>query len=146
MTPRDGKVSSYGDDDGEGAPDLTLRDRPYESHGQQGLALATYGEDPAMHRGAERLDLGEPVARRPPSGPKGWQRRDDRIHDDVCAHLTEDSHVDASDIEVIVHQGEVTLSGTTADREQRARAVHIADSVRGVVDVIARVRIAKPAR
>jgi hypothetical protein len=135
MTPR---TWAYGDVEGE---DLPVRDRPYEtSFGQQGLALPTYGEEPTAVRGEERLDLGEPVSSR---GPKGWQRRDDRIHDDVCAHLTDDSYVDASDLEVIVHQGEVILSGTVRDREQRERAIHIAESVRGVVDVVPRLRVAR---
>jgi osmotically-inducible protein OsmY len=130
--------------------DLPVRDRPEESFGQQGVALPTYGDEPSTYRGAERVDLGEPVASAPPrsspAGPKGWQRRDDRIHEDVCAQLTVDGHVNASDIEVIVHHGEVTLSGTVADGDQRDRARRIAESVRGVIDVIARVRIAPQAR
>jgi len=120
--------------------DLPCRDRPYESFGQQGLALSTYGEVPIAYRGAERVDLGEPVL---PAGPKNWQRSDDRIQDDLCGRLTDDSRVDASDIEVIVHHGEVTLSGTVPDRDQRERAYHLADSVRGVVDVIRRLRVAR---
>lgn len=145
--------------------DLPVRDRPYESFGQQGLALPTYGDprtrawgDPGeerdsyeyersaeeadasgVHRGAERVDLGEPLDPRP-SGPKGWKRRDDRIHDDLCARLTDDSHVDATDLEVIVHDGVVTLAGRVPDRAQRERAYEIAARVRGVVDVIRRLR------
>ena len=139
----------YGDVEGE---DLPVRDRTYESFGQQGVALPTYGDEPAMERGAARVDLGEPVAGteaegdapRMPSGPKGWQRRDDRIHDDVCTRLTDDGYVDASDVEVVVHQGEVVLSGGVADRMQRERAIHIAESVRGVIDVISRLRVSSP--
>ena len=105
-----------------------------------------------MERGAARVDLGEPVVDveaeatvpKLPSGPKGWQRRDDRIHDDVCARLTDDGYVDASDIEVIVHEGEVVLSGGIATRAQRERAIHIAESVRGVIDVISRLRVSPP--
>jgi hypothetical protein len=133
---------AYGDLEGE---DLPVRDRPEESFGQQGVGLPTYGDEPSVSRGAERVDLGEPVApttRNPQAGPKGWQRRDDRIHDDVCAHLTADGHVDASEIEVIVHHGEVTLSGTVSDSAQRERAIHIAGNVRGVIDVVGRLRLA----
>jgi hypothetical protein len=128
--------------------DLPVRDRPYESFGQQGVALPTYGDEPHLHRGAERVDLGEPIAgpatRNGPAGPKGWERRDDRIHEDVCARLTDDGYVDPSEIEVIVHHGEVTLSGTVKARDQRERAIRIAESVRGVVDVLARIRVATP--
>ena len=137
---------AYGDMEGE---DLPVRDRPEESFGRQGVGLPTYGDEPNVYRGAERVDLGEPVApatRNPPAGPKGWQRRDDSIHDDVCAHLTADGNVDASELEVIVHHGEVVLDGTVADRAQRDRAVHIAGSVRGVIDVVARLRVTSPGR
>jgi hypothetical protein len=139
---------AYDDADGEDvAPsDLPIRDRTYESFGQQGVALPTYGEEPRAHRGTERLELGEPVAdplaARSPSGPKGWQRRDDRIREDVCIHLTDDGYVDASDIDVVVHEGEVILTGTVRDRPQRDRAIRIAELTRGVVDVISRVRVA----
>jgi hypothetical protein len=147
MTPR---TWAYGDVDGgdDEHEDIPPRDRPYESFGQQGVAHSTYGDEPHMHRGAERVDLGEPIAgpatRNVPPGPKGWQRRDDRIHEDVCARLTEDGYVDASDLEVIVHHGEVTLSGTVTNRAQRERAIRIAESVRGVIDVLARIRVVTP--
>ena len=130
--------------------DLPVRDRTYESFGQQGVALPTYGDEPELARGAERVELGEPIADddadapKLPSGPKGWQRRDDRIHDDVCARLTEDGYVDASDFEVVVHHGEVALTGGVADRMQRERAIRIAESVRGVIDVISRLRVTRP--
>lgn len=143
----------YGDAEGE---DLPVRDRTYESFGQQGVALPTYGDEPDVERGAARVDLGEPVAGvepdveaeadvpKMPSGPKGWQRSDERIHDDVCTRLTDDGYVDASEIEVIVHHGEVVLSGGVADRMQRERAIHVAESVRGVIDVISRLRVSSP--
>jgi len=132
---------AYGDMEGE---DLPVRDRPEESFGRQGVGLPTYGDEPTAYRGAERIDLGEPMApasRNAPSGPKEWQRSDERIHEAVCAHLTANGHVDASDLEVIVHHGEVTLNGTVADRAQRDRAMHIAESVRGVIDVVGRIRL-----
>jgi hypothetical protein len=133
MTPR---TWAYGDVEGDDEP---VRDRPYESFGQQGFGLPTYAGGP--DRGAERVDLGEPVAPNTATGPKAWQRRDDRIRDEVCSHLEADGHVDASDLEVIVHQGEVIVSGTVRDRGQRDRALHIADWVNGVVDVVNRIRV-----
>jgi BON domain len=49
-------------------------------------------------------------------GPKGYQRADDRIREDVCERLAEDPDIDASDMEVTVKDGEVTLSGSAAGR------------------------------
>jgi hypothetical protein len=145
MTPR---TWAFGDVDGEGEEpneEPPLRDRPYESFGEQGLALPTYCEVVELQRGAERVDLGEPIARplaaAITTGPKNWQRRDDRIYDDICVRLTDDGYIDATDIEVIVHQGEVTLSGRVSDPAQRARAIHIAEGVRGVVEVLSRIRV-----
>jgi hypothetical protein len=137
MTPR---IWSYGEVDGE---DLPTRDRPYESFGQQGFAMPDH--EPARgyppRRGAERIELGEAAAVPISAGPKNWQRSDERLHDDVCAALSDDPWVDASELEVIVHHGEVTLSGSVTESRQRARAVRIAEAIRGVVDVVSRVRV-----
>ena len=91
---------------------------------------------PAPAHGAERVDLGERT-----SGPKGWQRSDDHIHDELCRLLTDDPWIDATNLEVVVHERAVTLLGSVSDRRQRARAVDLAESVRGVVEVVSRVRV-----
>jgi hypothetical protein len=68
-------------------------------------------------------------------GPKDYQRSDSRISEDVCDRLSYDDEVDASEIVVVVAGGEVTLSGSVADRYSKRRAELIAESVRGVLDV-----------
>ena len=68
-------------------------------------------------------------------GPKGWQRPDDSIREDINERLTGDPQVDASGIEVRVESGEVTLAGTVADRGMKRRAEDIAHAVNGVKDV-----------
>jgi hypothetical protein len=68
-------------------------------------------------------------------GPKDYQRSDSRIREDVCDRLSDDDEVDASDILVTVNAGEVILSGSVADRYGKRRAEHIAEAVRGVLDV-----------
>ena len=49
-------------------------------------------------------------------GPKGFTRSDERIHEQVCEVLMDHPAIDASDIEVEVSNGEVTLTGTVRDR------------------------------
>jgi osmotically-inducible protein OsmY len=113
-----------------------------EGFGQQGFAMRDHvpvADD--FHRGAERVDLGERVTAQ--SGPKNWQRSDERVHDDVCRMLADDEWVDASDVEVVVHHREVTLAGSVPDPRQRARAVAIAEAARGVVEVVSRLRVAQ---
>lgn len=68
-------------------------------------------------------------------GPKGYRRSDERIRDDVSDRLSDDHWLDASDIEVRVENGEVTLSGTVTDRESKRRAERLAESCGGVSDV-----------
>jgi hypothetical protein len=68
-------------------------------------------------------------------GPRGWRRSDDRICEDVNVALYRDPNIDAGDIEVRVLDGEVTLTGTVADKFARRMAEDIADSVFGVTDV-----------
>lgn len=68
-------------------------------------------------------------------GPRGYERSNERIYEDVCERLTDDNEVDASDIEVEAKNGIVTLSGTVADRRQKRRAEDIAEGASGVRDV-----------
>jgi osmotically-inducible protein OsmY len=68
-------------------------------------------------------------------GPRGYQRSDERIREDVNDRLTEDWYVDASDIEVSVNNGTVMLSGRVDSRDEKRRAEDIVESVTGVKDV-----------
>lgn len=65
-------------------------------------------------------------------GPRGYRRSDERIHEDINDRLTEDPWLDASDIEVQVAAGEVTLNGTVKARADKRRAEDIAEHVSGV--------------
>lgn len=68
-------------------------------------------------------------------GPKGYQRSDERIMEDICDRLTQHGQIDASDINVQVDKGEVTLQGTVPDRRMKRTAEDVAESVSGVWDV-----------
>ena len=68
-------------------------------------------------------------------GPKGYTRSDDRIREDVNDKLTDDWHVDASNIEVQVSNGEVTLTGTVNSREEKRHAEDLAEQCSGVKHV-----------
>ena len=74
-------------------------------------------------------------------GPRNYIRSDERIREDINDHLTEDEHVDASDIEVAVKRGEVTLTGTVESRSARRRAEDLADAVLGVTHVQNNLRV-----
>ncbi len=68
-------------------------------------------------------------------GPKGYQRSDDRIREDVSEELWRHPEIDASEIEIAVENGEVTLTGKVEDRQQKRLAEDIAERCSGVRDV-----------
>ncbi|WP_176736399.1 BON domain-containing protein [Oligoflexus tunisiensis] len=74
-------------------------------------------------------------------GPKGYRRSDDSIKEDVCERLTQDPVIDASDVEVHVQDGEVTLTGTVAGRIEKSRAEDIILDIRGVKNVENRLKV-----
>ncbi|HEU4836323.1 MAG TPA: BON domain-containing protein [Pyrinomonadaceae bacterium] len=74
-------------------------------------------------------------------GPKGYRRSDERIKEDVNDRLSDDYYVDASEVEVMVTNTEVTLTGTVNSREEKRRAEDIAESVSGVTNVENRLRV-----
>lgn len=74
-------------------------------------------------------------------GPKGYARSDDRIREDVCDCLTYDPHIDASNIEVLVRGGEVTLTGRIDSRNARRHAEDLAERAMGVKHVQNNLRV-----
>ncbi|MGH7581729.1 MAG: BON domain-containing protein, partial [Gemmatimonadales bacterium] len=68
-------------------------------------------------------------------GPRGYQRSDERIREDVCEQLHRDGDIDASDVDIEVRNGEVTLSGTVPERRMKQMAEECAVDCTGVRDV-----------
>jgi len=73
-------------------------------------------------------------------GPRGWQRSDQRIEEDINDVLTEDPYIDASEIEVTVDKGDVTLTGTVEIRHLKRRVEDLVEDVSGVRNVENRLR------
>ncbi len=74
-------------------------------------------------------------------GPKGYQKSDERVYDQVCELLTDHPMIDARDIEVQVREGIVTLSGTVNSRQTKRLSEDVASSVPGVHDVQNQLRV-----
>jgi hypothetical protein len=79
-------------------------------------------------------------------GPKGYQRSDDRIREDVCERLAEDPVIDASDMEVTVKDGEVTLSGSAHARAEKRHAEDVIEGVSGIRDIHNQLRVSGDGR
>jgi osmotically-inducible protein OsmY len=74
-------------------------------------------------------------------GPRNYSRSDERIREDVSDRLSDDRHIDASDIEVSVSGGEVTLDGTVENRLAKRHAEDLAESCSGVKHVQNNLRV-----
>lgn len=68
-------------------------------------------------------------------GPRDYRRSDERILEDVCDRLSDDSFIDASEIDVKVSGSEVVLTGSVDSREAKRRAEDLAESISGVTNV-----------
>jgi osmotically-inducible protein OsmY len=74
-------------------------------------------------------------------GPKGYRRSDERIREEICDRLTDDWRVDATEIDVVVNGGQVTLSGAVQSREEKRKAEDLVESIPGVHDVHNNLRV-----
>src|SRR5690606_37571196 len=88
--------------------------------GSQGRGLWGREQESGEHRGR---------------GPRGYKRSDDRIREEVCDCLTDDDRLDATNIEVSVKDGEVTLTGYVTERQDKRWAESLAERVAGVKEV-----------
>ncbi|HVW54481.1 MAG TPA: BON domain-containing protein [Rhizobiaceae bacterium] len=120
--------------------------RPYGGHGRgyaQGgrdfwdragdEVSSWFGDEDAARRRRQDQHRGR--------GPKNYTRSDERIEEDINDRLTDDWMLDATEIEVEVSGGDVTLSGNVDERSDKRRAEDIAESVSGVGNVQNNIRV-----
>ncbi|MFJ4293075.1 BON domain-containing protein [Cupriavidus sp. NPDC089707] len=127
-------------------PDDTRQGRHWRS-GDTGGSPYGYGE---ARYGMEDEDVERPT--RPSRWaaqagsrrmPKGYQRTDARIRDDLCERLAH-AEDDVSDVTVEVGSGIVTLAGTVRDRDAKFRIEQLAEDVLGVSEVRNNIQMARP--
>ena len=112
-----------------------------------GYAYGNYGgitPTGRRYEGASDESINTPQPNHRGRGPRGYQRADQRIQEDICERLTDDDRIDASDIDVKVENGEVTLSGTLRSRNAKRWAIQIAEQTSGVKDVHTSIRVSDP--
>src|SRR5690349_12724835 len=95
--------------------DADVRGGDYEGTGY-GSRLLNYGDVPA-----DVLRTTQQTGTHSGKGPKGYVRRDESIQEEIHEMLTRDEQVDATDVEVQVVSGVVTLSGSVPDRQMKYR-------------------------
>jgi len=102
-----------------------------------GNSSGSWGNERQQSSSGRRGEQSQHVGR----GPKGYRRADERIEEDVNEALTDSPELDASEIEVKVSNGEVTLSGTVTERSAKRTAEDIAERCSGVKDVRNEIRV-----
>lgn len=123
-----GNQANYGNQRGYTNRDFDSNRTQENRYGQQDWNRDANERGQSMHKGV---------------GPKGYQRSDERIKEDVNDRLTDDGMLNASEIEVEVKAGEVVLSGTVENRNEKRRAEDVAEAVSGVKNVENRIRVSQ---
>lgn len=110
--------------------------QPWESN----TGTATAGNPSVGNRSWGSQEQGQHTLNRG-KGPKGYTRSDERITEDINDKLSDDSYLDASEIEVKVKDGEVVLSGIIDTRANKRYAEDLVEEVSGVKNVENRLRL-----
>jgi hypothetical protein len=74
-------------------------------------------------------------------GPRGYQRSDERIKEDINDRLTMHGQIDAIEVDVQVVNREVTLTGSVSNRAAKRMVEDVAESVQGVSEVHNQLRV-----
>jgi hypothetical protein len=86
----------------------------------------------------------EPESRslpRYPPGPKGYQRSDERLREDISERLMQARHIDSSDVTVQVAAAKVILEGTVPERRMKHAIEDLVDACPGVQDIENGIRV-----
>lgn len=96
---------------------------------------------PGVSLGRRHSDLQQAVRRH--RGPKGYQRSDERIREDICEQLVQRHDLDVSEVSVNVQAGKVTLEGIVCDRYIKHAIEDVADDCFGVKEIDNRIRVVR---
>ncbi|MGH8298261.1 MAG: BON domain-containing protein [Steroidobacteraceae bacterium] len=76
-----------------------------------------------------------------PPGPKGYQRSDERLREDISERLMQARTIDSSDVTVGVSGAKVVLEGTVPERRMKHAIEDLVDACPGVQDIENRIRV-----
>lgn len=111
---------------------------PQRNDGGRGFTGSDFGPSYSGYSGSD-MGMGAAVVEgRGPyygKGPKGYKRSDERTHEEVCEAIAHQGYIDASDVEVKVESGIVTLSGTVGHRHEKRALEYLVERCGGVDDV-----------
>ncbi|HEY6925420.1 MAG TPA: BON domain-containing protein [Steroidobacteraceae bacterium] len=126
----------YGWGEGSRSPHL-----PLEGEYSDESALSYEDQVRRDYRASGRSGVSRGSRRYPP-GPKGYQRSDERMKEDISERLYRAYHIDSSDVTVEVRTGKVTLEGTVPSRHMKHAIEDMVDDCPGVMEIDNRIRVA----
>jgi hypothetical protein len=106
-------------------------------HGMYDMPRDEQGRFTSQRSGGYGRRMGQHTGR----GPKNYQRSDERIREEVCDRLEQDGDIDASEMDVKVQNGLVTLTGSVESREEKHMAEQLAEECSGVKDVLNQLKV-----
>jgi osmotically-inducible protein OsmY len=106
-----------------------------QEFGREAYAGRRYGREWAS---TESWRVPGPYAGR---GPRGYQRSDERIGEELNDRLTAHGLIDATEIQCQIQNGEVTLTGFVDSRQAKRAAEDLAEDITGVREVHNQLRI-----
>ncbi len=77
-------------------------------------------------------------------GPKGYQRSDERLKEDISERLMEAHDIDSSEVTVEVKGAKVILEGVVPSRHMKHAIEDMVDACPGVQDIDNRIRVSSP--
>jgi hypothetical protein len=139
-TPAWGGVGFTGGAYGYGAPPpevprLQEQEAEYFDRGYYG----SWGTGEIGRYGGSSRPSGTSRSFRP--GPKGYQRSDERLREDISERLMQAYHIDSSEVTVDVRGGKVLLEGTVPDRRMKHAIEDMVDACPCVQDIDNRIRV-----
>lgn len=105
----------------------------YGGYGQGDMGTASRESRPW-----EQSGMGGRAMRR---GPKGYQRSDERLREEICERLMNRWDIDSSDVTVNVQEGRVTVEGVVPERRMRHAIEDLVDDCHGVQDIENHIRV-----
>lgn len=126
---------------GEDRSGSDSRFRGADDYGRRRGFMERAGDEVASWFGDEGAEHRRKMDEHRGKGPKGYQRSDARIEEDVNDRLSDDPVLDASNITVTVQGAEVTLDGFVSSRWDKRRAEDLVDEVSGVRHVQNNLRV-----
>lgn len=143
-SPPGSRAYSYGYEGQGGYGDFTQggygEDQGPHAQSGHGRGGSHFGHGPGEH-GAGGHQHRAPGSGHRGRGPRDYVRPDDSIVDELIDRMTDDEHLDATEILLMVENGAVTLTGEVPERRMKHIAEDIADAVRGVRDIENRIRV-----